>query len=223
VHRPGEVFERGSHVLDYWLANSEGFTVDKQRVTAVVIDPETRHARSLIVQRSRRRTHVVAADSITAVDPHGRVLYVAPRRRRERMPRRTQTVAVTMSHTARASASRSRAALAVVTPVVATQARRGATGSTSAARVVGRRSSEAVAWLAAGLVSVTATCARRGVAFIARASRAAARHCDAALAWLAPIVRAYAQHSAALAVGLGHRSRAATGAYWRAVKHRVSA
>jgi hypothetical protein len=89
VHRPAEgVFERGSNVLEYWLANSEGFSVahpdGKERVTAVVIDPETLQARSLVVRRSRRRTHVVAAARIAAVDPHGRVLYVTPRRRRGR-------------------------------------------------------------------------------------------------------------------------------------------
>ena len=91
MHRPDEgVFEKGSHVLEYWLANIEGFTLAraplKRRVTGVVVDPATGQAHSLIVRRSRRRTQVVAADAITAVDVHGRVLY-AGRQRRRRAPR----------------------------------------------------------------------------------------------------------------------------------------
>ncbi|MES1246704.1 MAG: hypothetical protein ABUS54_03400, partial [Actinomycetota bacterium] len=78
--RPG-VFGRESNVLDYWLAHCEGFTIGKRPVTAVVIDPETRRARSLVVRRSRRRTQVVSADAIAAVDPSARVLHMARRRR----------------------------------------------------------------------------------------------------------------------------------------------
>ena len=86
MHRSSEgVFEKGSHVLVYWLANSEGFTLSqrpvKRRVTGVVIDPATGQAHSLVVGRSQ-----VSADAVTAVDVRKRTLYLS-RRRRERAPR----------------------------------------------------------------------------------------------------------------------------------------
>lgn len=85
------VFERGSNVVDYWLAHCEGFTLGKatsgRRVTGVVCDRHTGHAHTLYVESSRRRPHTVPARSVAAVDPFARVLYLeqrAPIRRRAR-------------------------------------------------------------------------------------------------------------------------------------------
>ena len=87
MHRSSEgVFEKGSHVLEYWLANSEGFTLSqrpvKRRVTGVVIDPATGQAHSLVVGRSQ----VVSAEAVGAVDVRKRTLYLS-RRWRKRAPR----------------------------------------------------------------------------------------------------------------------------------------
>ena len=115
MHRPTEgVFEQGSHVLEYWLANSEGFTVGqrppKRRVAAVVIDPDTRRARSLVVRRGRRGTQLVSASAITAVDPKRRVLYTAPRRRVAAVGSQTRSGIVRLQPVAAAAGTHSRAA-----------------------------------------------------------------------------------------------------------------
>jgi hypothetical protein len=85
------VFERGSNVVDYWLAHCEGFTLGKassaRRVTGVVCDRHTGHAHTLYVESIRRRPRTVPARSVAAVDPFKRVLYLerhAPVLRRAR-------------------------------------------------------------------------------------------------------------------------------------------
>ena len=61
------VFQRGSHVVDYWLAHCEGFTLGKasaRRVTGVVCDRHTGHAQTLYVESIRRRPRTVPARSV---------------------------------------------------------------------------------------------------------------------------------------------------------------
>jgi hypothetical protein len=77
------VFERGSHVVDYWLAHCEGFTLGKaasaRRVTGVACDRHTGHAHTIYVESIRRRPRTVPARSVAAVDPFKRVLYLERR------------------------------------------------------------------------------------------------------------------------------------------------
>lgn len=70
------VFPRGSHVLEYWLAHAEGFTVRSQgTVERVIVEPLYGRATALVVRSGRlRRRHVVSAAAVTAVDPEARVL-----------------------------------------------------------------------------------------------------------------------------------------------------
>jgi hypothetical protein len=82
-HNEG-LFERGSNVVDYWLAHCEGFDLGRsasgRRVTGVVCDQRTGHARTLMVRSRARRTHMLPAQAISAVDPFNKVLYLEPRR-----------------------------------------------------------------------------------------------------------------------------------------------
>ncbi len=81
------VFRRGSGVLDYWLAHSEGFAVEpallgNARVEAVIRSPPATAADAIVVRSGllgRRRT--VAAGAVAAVDPAARVLVLDRRRR----------------------------------------------------------------------------------------------------------------------------------------------
>ena len=139
MHRPGEgSFEKGSHVLEYWLANSEGFALarpkSRRRVTAVVLDPGTRQARSLVVRRGRR-TQVVSASTVTAVDPRRRVLYTAPRRRP--VPRAAaQKSAMVAAELAKAAGTSTRSGVERMQPVVTEWARRTAAVTAAAYAVV---------------------------------------------------------------------------------------
>lgn len=77
------VFRRDSHVLEYWLANAEGFELARERVERVVVDPVHGSATELVV-RSRvlpGRRRVVPAAMVVAVDPFERLLHVERRRR----------------------------------------------------------------------------------------------------------------------------------------------
>ena len=78
------IFERGSHVREYWLAHCEGFTVvestSRLRVRAVVVDPTDGRASTVVAgAATSRRARVLPVDRIHAVDPFERVLYVEPR------------------------------------------------------------------------------------------------------------------------------------------------
>jgi hypothetical protein len=77
------LFERGSNVVDYWLAHCEGFDLGRsasgRHVTAVVCDRHTGHAHTLLVRSRTRRTRMVPAHAISAVDPFNKVLYLEPR------------------------------------------------------------------------------------------------------------------------------------------------
>jgi len=81
-HNEG-LFERGSNVVDYWLAHCEGFDLGRsasgRHVTAVVCDRHTGHAHTLLVRSRTRRTRMVPAHAISAVDPFNKVLYLEPR------------------------------------------------------------------------------------------------------------------------------------------------
>jgi len=74
---PGSlVFPRGSHVLEYWLAHAEGFTVrSRGSVERVIVEPLYGRATALVVRSGRfRRRQVVSAADVTSVDPEARVL-----------------------------------------------------------------------------------------------------------------------------------------------------
>jgi hypothetical protein len=90
---PGSlVFPRGSHVLEYWLAHAEGFTVrSRGRVERVIVEPLYGRATALVIRSGRlRRRQVVSAAEVTAVDPEARVLEVeAPAPPAPRGPSRT--------------------------------------------------------------------------------------------------------------------------------------
>ena len=77
------LFERGSNVVDYWLAHCEGFKLGKatsgKRVTGVVCDERTGHARTLFVESGLRKSHALPAQKIAAVDPFNKVLYLEKR------------------------------------------------------------------------------------------------------------------------------------------------
>jgi hypothetical protein len=79
------VFERGNHVVDYWLAHCEGFKLGKAQVTAVLCDRHTGHARMLFVKSGAGRPHTLSARAIAAVNPFNKVLYLEPRTPRRRM------------------------------------------------------------------------------------------------------------------------------------------
>src|SRR5213594_4231052 len=70
------VFPRGSHVLEYWLAHAEGFTVrSRGSVERVIVEPLYGRATALVVRSGiLHRRQVVSAASVTAVDPEARVL-----------------------------------------------------------------------------------------------------------------------------------------------------
>lgn len=79
------VFSRGSHVLDYWLANAEGLRLERRglrsgRVLAVVSDPESGRARALVVRSlltGRRRLVPVA--EVAGVSPANELLLLERR------------------------------------------------------------------------------------------------------------------------------------------------
>jgi hypothetical protein len=79
---PGSlVFPRGSHVLEYWLAHAEGFTVrSRGSVESVIVEPLYGRATALVVRSGPfRRRRVVSAAEVTAVDPAARVLDLEPK------------------------------------------------------------------------------------------------------------------------------------------------
>jgi hypothetical protein len=79
------LFERGNHVVDYWLAHCEGFKLGKKRVTGVVCDQRTGHARTLLIESGLRKSHPLPARAIAAVDPFNKVLYLEPRATRREL------------------------------------------------------------------------------------------------------------------------------------------
>ncbi|HSP71211.1 MAG TPA: hypothetical protein VLN26_02520 [Gaiellaceae bacterium] len=85
-----QTFAKGSPVLAYWLAHSEGFRVRGSRGSAIVDDVFMRPQGSVtaLALRSRvlRRRRMLDADAVVAVVPGERVLVVGrrPRNRRAR-------------------------------------------------------------------------------------------------------------------------------------------
>ena len=101
------VFQRGSHVVDYWLAHCEGFTLGKasaRRVTGVVCDRHTGRAQTLYVESIRRRPRTVPARSVAAVDPFKRVLYLERRAPVLRRARQNTTLRARVSPYAHSAA-----------------------------------------------------------------------------------------------------------------------
>lgn len=95
------VFERDSHVVDYWLAHCEGFKLGKatsgRRVAGVLCDQRTGRARTLLIESGLRKSQPLPARAVAAVDPFNRVLYLEKRTER----RSTQTAGVVAMATAR--------------------------------------------------------------------------------------------------------------------------
>lgn len=90
MSRETTVFPRGS-VLDYWLAHSEGMTVEPLDavVEQVVASPPSGRAERLIVRkRTSRRVREIAAKDVEAVDP-ARGLLLLERKRKQRRTGRT--------------------------------------------------------------------------------------------------------------------------------------
>jgi hypothetical protein len=79
-------FARGSGVLEYWLLNAEGFTVEPLGATVerVVVPAPFEPPVALIVQDARGRERVIPAEAIAAVEPLEERLLVD----RSSMPRR---------------------------------------------------------------------------------------------------------------------------------------
>ena len=73
------MFGRGSNVLEYWLANAEGFVVRSKGsrvgvVSRVVVDPVRGRASALVLSsRFLHRHRVVLAQAVEAVDPEARL------------------------------------------------------------------------------------------------------------------------------------------------------
>ena len=76
-------FGRGSGVLEYWLLNAEGFTVEPLGATVerVVLPAPFEPPLALVVHDKRGRERVISADSIAAVDPKDERLLLDPRAR----------------------------------------------------------------------------------------------------------------------------------------------
>ena len=155
------VFGRDSHVLDYWLANAEGFRVKRRgrwpsRVERVVHEPDGMRASALVLSSAlTRRRRLVDAYAVVSVDPAARRLVLAgspaARLRRAR---------ALLAATARRSA-----------PRLAAAARTGA----AAARTTGVHGAAGARWLLPRAVAL---------------ARASAAQTAAAIAWLQPRTRA---------------------------------
>src|SRR5690348_16753826 len=119
-HDHGTLFERDSHVLDYWLAHCDGFAIARNgvraRVAGVVVDPADGRARSVLVRSAPGgRTRVVDAATVVAVDPFQKVLY---------LERRGSGTARAAGRAGRASAVRAAAVRGAVGPRAAVGAAR---------------------------------------------------------------------------------------------------
>src|SRR3954468_17775452 len=100
------IFSRGSTVLDYWLAHSEGMTIQPlgARVEEVVVVAPVGRAETLVVRsRLTRRRKTIPADAIAAVAPStGDLLLDAPEPRAPfKLPRPSpERIAAARAHAA---------------------------------------------------------------------------------------------------------------------------
>lgn len=96
-----QTFAKGSPVLAYWLAHSEGFRVRGRRGTAIVdcVLMQPHEGVTALALRSRvlRRRRLLAADAVEAVVPGERVLLVG-RRSRGRRARAAAAAGVRVAH-----------------------------------------------------------------------------------------------------------------------------
>jgi len=97
----GQTFAKGSPVLAYWLAHSEGFRVRGSRGAAIVDDVLMQPPGSVTALTLRscvlRRRRVLDADAVVAVVPGERVLVVG-RRARSRRTRAAATAVLRTAH-----------------------------------------------------------------------------------------------------------------------------
>jgi hypothetical protein len=177
------VFQRGSNVLEYWLDHAEGFEVRFRRgvrghVESVVVDPASGRAQGLVVRKARtRRTRVIPAQSIVAVDPFAEVLVT--RRSERSSPAR---FASALASIAVATWLRGRARAHALGPRIAAAISFGSARVVAAAAWVSPR-----AWRLARVGSARfAAGARHGASRLARATRTS-------WGWLRPRVAAYAR------------------------------
>lgn len=184
------VFGRGTSVLDYWLANAEGFHVvatrkPGHRVDHVLVDRQLGSATVLIVRRKRgRRLRRIPAVEVSAVDPFERVLYLAPKRRvRSVTARSAAWAAPRVVASARSTRMYSLQGARWLQPRVAASARSTGRGSVDAVRwlkprvVKGGRSAYAALLVAAAqvlpLVRMTAALLRVAAGQVYRSAFAA--------------------------------------------------
>jgi hypothetical protein len=83
----GDVFERGSNVLEYWLAHAEGFAVRRRRigrayVESVIVDAIDGRVHGVVVRSRLHRRRLLPPHAFVAVDPFARELHLARRPRR---------------------------------------------------------------------------------------------------------------------------------------------
>jgi hypothetical protein len=171
----GRCFERGDNVLEYWLANCEGFAIvrgrARGRVTGVVVDPEVGRARAVLARSGTRgKVRTVAAARVAAVDPFEKVLYLERRVRPGSVTVTVGRVVGGASALTRAGAVRCRGGVEWAGPRVCAGGRATAGAAGRASAVGARRARSAAAWL------------RPRAAAYGRASASAAR-CGLSAAW----------------------------------------
>jgi hypothetical protein len=214
------IFSRGSTVLDYWLAHSEGMIVQPlgARVEEVVVGPPIGRAEALIVRsRMTRRLRAIPVESIAAVEPSaGHLLLDEPassaglrisrpsldriagaRARAARGMRATRAGAIGAAHGMQGGTRFAFAWLRL-------RALRAGTTTARYSRSAVTRTAMGVAWLAP---RVAATAHTAGTT-TARHSRSAATRTAMGVAWLAPRVAATA-HTAGTTTARHSRSAAA--------------
>jgi hypothetical protein len=190
------VFERGSNILEYWLANAEGFLVRARGsrvgvVRRVSVDPVGGRATDLVLRTRLHGTRVVPATTIVAVDPARQVLELDVEERPLRLAgfagrlwgRRRIAVSL-LARAPRATASRLAPRIETAGLAVLRVAR---TAATAAAR----RLDETSAWLrprlaAAALAAVRVVRAHVGDAYQSCRTgrvRVAARHARRGAEW----------------------------------------
>ncbi|HEY6963200.1 MAG TPA: hypothetical protein VI408_15030 [Gaiellaceae bacterium] len=158
----GDVFARGSTVLDYWLVHAEGLVVEPigARVEEVVVAAREGRADRLVVRsRLTHRRRSIDARAIAAVEPATGRLLLEPEQRRRRVDSAAERI---RPHAARAASETARAC-----------------------RVAGTHTAAGLRWLAPRVVAATRTAAATagtlmvaGAILAARAAGHAARYLD---------------------------------------------
>jgi hypothetical protein len=186
------VFRRGSNVLEYWLDHAEGFEIRYRRrsrghVESLLVDSHSGRTEGLVVRSPMiRRTRVIPAESIVAVEPFERVL----------MPRLESSPLVRTGRATKRSAvglggAGWRGALWLGPRVRHAAAAAGRGGRRAGAYMVG-----AAAWLSPRAWTATKTASTRSAAAVHSAGRQVAESSGTAWAWGHPRLSSLARASA---------------------------